>query len=185
MSFVSIFLILVVLAFAAHSWLDSRPPQTRTTPEYNQEKHEAAPQLESDADAERFYDRARSFHENGDLQDAGRLYRETLRMDPGHTDALNNLGVIYICEKDYAAARDSFEKAVLLKPGYVDPCYNLACLYALEGKTGQSLAFLKKAVSLDRSVIDWARRDTDLKKLAGAPEFEEILGTGETRGWTK
>ncbi|MDY6973498.1 MAG: tetratricopeptide repeat protein [Thermodesulfobacteriota bacterium] len=181
MILIFILLILILFAFVAYSWLDSRSPQTRTKPEYGQKEHVAAQQLKSVADAERFYGKARSLHEKGDLQDAGRLYRETLRIDPGHTEALNNLGVIYICEKEYVAARDSFEKAIRLKPGNVDPCYNLACLYALEGKTGQSLAFLKKAVSLDRSVIDWARRDTDLKSLAGVPDFEALLKGGETR----
>jgi len=183
MRVVSILVILILFAFTAYSWLDSRSPQTGATSEYKYAKHAAAPQLESVVDAERFYDRGKSFHKNGDLQDAGRLYQKTLRMDPGHTDALNNLGVIYICEKNYTAARDSFEEAIRLKPGYVDPVYNLACLYALEGKKRQGLAYLKKAVSLDRSAIGWARRDTDLKNLAGVPEFEEMLGSGETRGW--
>ena len=92
-------------------------------------------------------------------------------------DALNNLGVIYIRDKDYLAAQRSFEKAIRLKPGHVDPHYNLACLHAIKGEVKQSLAHLKKAVSLDHSARDWARRDTDLTNLRGVSEFEEIIGT--------
>jgi tetratricopeptide (TPR) repeat protein len=126
-------------------------------------------------DVKESYDRARLFHKNGSLQDAGRLYRETLRVDPGYVDALNNLGVIYIQEKDYLAAQASLEKAIRLKPGYVEPYYNLACLYAIKGEIGESLPYLRKAVSLDQSVRDWARRDTDLENLRGLPEFNEII----------
>lgn len=125
--------------------------------------------------AKESYDRARLFHKSGSLQDAGRLYRETLRVDPGYVDALNNLGILYIQEKDYLAARTSFEKAIRLKPGYVEPYYNLACLYAIKGEIRESLAHLRKAVSLDQSVRDWARMDTDLENLRGLPEFHEII----------
>jgi len=48
----------------------------------------------------------------------------------------------------------------------------------MKGEVKQSLTHLKKAVSLDHSVKDWARRDTDLKNLHGRPEFEEIMGRG-------
>ena len=129
-------------------------------------------------DAKESYERARHFHKSGNLQEAGSLYRETLRVDPGYVDALNNLGVIYIHEQDYPAARISLEKATRLRPGYVEPYYNLACLHAIKGEIEESMAHLKKAVSLDQSVRDWARMDTDLENLRGVPEFEEIIRSG-------
>ena len=89
---------------------------------------------------------------------------------------MNNLGVLYIRDKDYTAAQRSFEKAIQLQPGYVDSYYNLACLYAIKGEARQGLDHLKKAASLDRTAKDWARKDTDLENLRGLPEFEEIIG---------
>ena len=126
--------------------------------------------------AKAFYEKARRFHKRGRLQDAKRFYQEALRLDPGHVDALNNLGVIYIRDNEYLAAQRNFEKAARLKPGYVDAYYNLACLHAIKGEVTQSLAHLKKAVSLDNSARDWARKDTDLENLRGVPEFEAIIG---------
>ena len=96
-------------------------------------------------------------------------------LDPGHVYALNNLGVIYIQEGNYSEAKKSLEDAIQQKPEYVDPYYNLACLYALKGEVMKSLAQLKKAVSLDESVSEWARRDRDLQNLRGVPGFEEIM----------
>jgi len=121
------------------------------------------------------YDRARRFHKEGRLEEARRLYEETLQIDPGYVDALNNLGVIFIGKRDYVAARRSLEKAVRLKPKYAEPFYNLACLNAIRGDIKLALAQLKKAVSLDQSVRDWARKDTDLESLRHLPEFRELM----------
>lgn len=121
------------------------------------------------------YDRARQFHKEGRLEEARRLYEESLRLDPGYVDALNNLGVILIRKRDFVAAQRSLEKAVRLKPKYAEPFYNLACLNAIKGKLKLALAQLKKAVSLDPKVRDWARKDTDLENLKHLPEFKELI----------
>lgn len=126
--------------------------------------------------AKAFYEKAMRFQKRGRLQDAKRFYQEALRLDPGYVDALNNLGVIYIRDKEYTAAQRSFERAVRLKPAYVDAHYNLACLHAIKGEVSQSLAHLKKAVSLDPSARDWARKDTDLQDLRELSEFKAIIG---------
>jgi len=169
-----LFLILISLAFMSYSWWHSKGPNPPPKPE--QPKRAKSLKKDKISTAKAVYGRARDFHKRGRLEDARRLYQETLRLDPGFGDALNNLGVIYIHEKKYPAARRSFEKAIRLKPAYVEPYYNLACLHAIQGEVRQSLVYLKKAVSMDPSVRDWARRDTDLENLSGMPGFEEILG---------
>lgn len=121
------------------------------------------------------YNKAIQYHKKGRLEEARRLYEETLQLDPGYVDALNNLGVIFIGKKDYAAARRNLEKAVRLKPKYAEPFYNLACLNAIKGDVELALAQLKKAVSLNPTVRDWARKDTDLENLRHLPEFKEII----------
>lgn len=172
--------LLISLAFTAYLWLPSRGTQP---PIRQPETPEATPQPESLVSAVALYKRAKFFHKNGRLQEAKRLYEETLDLDPDYVDALNNLGVIHIHDKRYAAARNSFEKAMELEQDYVDPYYNLACLHAIKGEVTQGLAYLKKAVSLDPAAKDWARSDTDLTNLHAVPEFEEIIGkNGELDG---
>jgi len=196
---------LISLAFAAYLWLPStgtqppirepaRPeatpqskpalqaevspqsqpaPQPQVTPQ-----PQATPQPRGVANAAALYEKARVLHRSDRLQEAMRLYEKALSLDPDYVYALNNLGVIHIHNRMYPAARACFEKAIRHRPDYVDSYYNLACLHALEGGVSQSLIHLKKAVSLDQSVKDWARRDADLGNLRGMPEFEEIIGPG-------
>ena len=167
----------VFLAFGLYSWLDSRTSEPlATTPRLSKERPKAALPERKLIDARKIYEKARLFHKRGRLRDARRLYEETLKIDPGYTEALNNLGVIEIREKRYDAARINFQKAIRLNPTYVDPHYNLACLYALTGDLSQGLVHLRKAVSLDNTVREWARKDTDLENLRGMPEFKNIIG---------
>ena len=126
-------------------------------------------------DPETTYERARRFHKEGRIEEAKRLYEETLRLDPGHVDSLNNLGVIFLRKRDYLSAQRSLGKAVRLKPRYAEPYYNLACLNAITGDTKKAMAYLQKAVSLDPTVRDWAQRDTDLETLRQLPEFKELI----------
>ena len=172
-SLVWLFFLLIVLAFTAYLWLPSIRLQP---PDPSPVKPKGVPQPDKLAKAMALFKRARLFHKARRFQMAKQLYEETLSLDPTHIDALNNLGVLYMYDKNYAAAQGHFEKVIALKPDYEDPYYNLACLYALTGEVAQGLAYLNRAVSLDQIVKDWARTDTDLQNLHGLPAFEEIIG---------
>ncbi|MBW1769998.1 MAG: tetratricopeptide repeat protein [Deltaproteobacteria bacterium] len=194
---------LASLAFAAYLWLpsgDTQPPgseparpkatpqlassepaQPKATPQppgSEPARPKATPQQKSVGNVKALYERARVFHKRGRLQEAIRLYERTLSLNPDYVDALNNLGVIHIQNRRYSAARESFAKAIRLRPDYVDSHYNLACVHALEGAVSQSLIHLKRAVSLDQSVKNWARGDADLRNLHGVQGFEQIIGRG-------
>jgi len=169
---VSVFVIL--LAFTLYSWLDLGGKKTISAPQ--NPKPEVSPRPETSVNAKGLYDRARHLYNIGRLKDARRLYQKTLMLDPSYVYALNNLGVIYVQEGNYSEAKKSLEDAIQRRPEYVDPYYNLACLYAFQGEVMKSLAQLRQAVSLDKSVREWARKDRDLQSLRGMPGFEEIIG---------
>lgn len=166
--------LLISLAFTTYLWLPFRGTHT---PIHEPETPEATKRLQSPVSVVGLYEKAKRFQKRGRLQEARRLYEETLNRNPDYVDALNNLGVIHIHDKRYAEAQSSFKKAIGLKPDYVDPYYNLACLHAIKGEVTQSLGYLKKAVSLDPSAKDWAQKDTDLTNLHGVREFERIVGS--------
>jgi tetratricopeptide (TPR) repeat protein len=176
---ISLFCLLILLAFGFYSWLDFKAPPKTSTARMEVKKPVIVEQSQSEDDTKTKYEKARFLHKSGKLGEAKRLYGETLRSDPGYVDALNNLGVIFMYEKNYEAARSSFEKAIRLEPKNVDPYYNLACVCAIADDIKKSLVYLRKAVSLNKVVIDWARKDSDLQRLQGLSEFEKIIGNAE------
>jgi tetratricopeptide (TPR) repeat protein len=121
------------------------------------------------------YSQALALQKEGRLEDAKKLYEGALERSPHLASALNNLGAIYIKEKNYDMARRMLEKAIQTEPGYVDPYYNLACLHALQNDVGRSLAYLKKATSVNEAVRQWAKTDEDLRNLRGHSEYEKII----------
>jgi tetratricopeptide (TPR) repeat protein len=183
---VSVLFVVILLGIASYSriHLGGAPRKAKTGSLLRRPVAPVQPALPvPQKDAKDLFERGMAFHKSGRLKEAKRLYEEALRVDPGGADALNNLGVIGIHERDFGAAQGSFEKAIKLKPGYVDPYYNLACLYALKGELSQGLVHLKKAVSLDQSVKEWARGDTDLRNLWGVPGFQELVRERDPAGF--
>jgi tetratricopeptide (TPR) repeat protein len=165
--------VLVLLAFGFYSWLDSTAPKT-TSAAKDPGPHVASTQKAA-LSAKELYHRARGLQKSGRSKEARGLYQKALTLNPKDVLALNNIGVTYIQEGNYQEALKSFEHALQLKPEYVDPCYNLACLYAIRGEVRKGLDYLRRAILLDESVREWARKDRDLQGLRAVPEFEEIL----------
>ena len=139
-------------------------------------KQEASPQP-LQFDPESLYAQALQKHREGRLEEAGKLYRQVLKKNPRHLQALNNLGVVHLKLKKYRRAIIRFNDALEIKHNYVDAHYNLACLYAQKNDTKQSLFYLKNAMDINPEVREWAIGDNDLKNLADLPEFNKILQT--------
>jgi tetratricopeptide (TPR) repeat protein len=111
----------------------------------------------------------------GKLEEAKELYRKVVKIDQNNVQAFNNLGVIYMGEKQYKRAIMRFNDALNIKHDYPDAYYNLACLYAQENDAARSLLYLKNAIGFNPEVRHWAENDGDLKTMAKLPEFKELL----------
>jgi len=199
--FLTGFLLMVLLAFVGYSWWDhpSLPesiedgvgvgPRAYPSEDRGRRTEDRGRRTEvgSPSSAKRktgrkreniaeSYQKARAFHREGRLPEAGAWYEKVISMDPGHVEALNNRGVLHLHKKNYSAARKCFEKAIRLKPDYVDPYYNLACVSSIEGQVKQGLLYLGKAISMDPGVKGWAQKDPDLDLLRTSPRFREMVG---------
>lgn len=109
------------------------------------------------------------------VKEAEAIYIEILGGDPGHIASLNDIGALYLHEGRFSDAIINLEKAVRLKPSFVTPCYNLACAYALNNEPEKGMAYLKKAVDIDKEVKGWAKNDPDLKNLRGQSGFMVLI----------
>jgi len=151
------------------------------TPQQGEAKASAAAgqKLQDDkkaADIKRRHEEAALAQRNGKFSTAKILYGEILTLDADNVEALNNLGVVYLAEKKGDKALALFRQAVLRKRDYVDPYYNMACFYAQKNDVEQSLWYLKMAISIDKDVINWVKKDVDMKKVVASPKFKEIDG---------
>jgi len=128
------------------------------------------------AEIKRRQEEAALAQRSGNFSTAKTLYGEILTIDEDNVEALNNLGVVYLAEKKGDKALALFRRAVLLKRDYLDPYYNMACLYAQKNDIDQSLWYLKMAISIDKEVMNWVKKDADMKKVVASPKFKEIDG---------
>ena len=68
-------------------------------------------------------------------------YSKLLQLSPKHTDALNNLGMVFYKQGDFARSVENYEKAVELEPGFADAHYNLANAFKQTGKLRKATKF--------------------------------------------
>ena len=127
------------------------------------------------AKSEALFAQALDRQRKGKLEEAKLLYRKVVKIDQYNVKAFNNLGVIYMSEKNYKRAIMRINDAIKIKHDYPDAHYNLACLYAQKNDVPQSLFYLKNAIDFNPEVRKWAKNDGDLKALANLPEFKKLL----------
>jgi tetratricopeptide (TPR) repeat protein len=127
------------------------------------------------ADVQALFVRAVAKQAEGKLAEAKELYATVISNSPGHVQAKNNLGVIYMNQKNYKAAEKLFKEALVIKPKYVDVHYNLACLYAQKKEYARSFHYLKTAIGINPEVRNWAKNDNDLKELSKYPDFNNLM----------
>jgi tetratricopeptide (TPR) repeat protein len=83
-----------------------------------------------DANFQTTYEKARRFYEEGDYEQAERLYHLILKTNPkGYADVFNKLGIIHHRKRKLDKAAEFFEKALSLNPKYTEASLNLAVTY--------------------------------------------------------
>lgn len=107
------------------------------------------------------------------------LYRQIIAANPGHVDALNNLGVILMSGGKTEEAVDLFNRAISLKPEFADAYYNLACSYAKLNRPDEGLKYLEHAILIKPDLAAFAGRDGDLQNLRSSPKFKQVINKKE------
>ena len=68
-------------------------------------------------------------HQESKTNIAQNLYNQVLKIDPNHTDANNNLGLIFQKLGENQKAIGCFEKAISINPNYTDAHNNLGTVF--------------------------------------------------------
>jgi tetratricopeptide (TPR) repeat protein len=88
-------------------------------------------------------------HGAGDSADAEECYRQVLRKEPGHADALHLLGVLASQKGDYAESARLIRSAIQRNPKVSQYHGNLGNTFQLQGSLTEAIESYKKALSLE------------------------------------
>lgn len=84
--------------------------------------------------------------------EAGALaaFQKALALAPGSVRTHNNLGNLYLSEKQIGLAEKEFRTALRLNPRDRDSCFNLASLLMARGRPQEAIAYFKRVHPADR-----------------------------------
>lgn len=86
-----------------------------------------------------------------------------------------NIGLIYLSLRRYEEAEKYFDELLKDSPKNPDIWFYKACLESLRNDKIKSIKFLKHAIELDKSILDKAKDEEDLKNIRDSKEFTELL----------
>ncbi len=108
-------------------------------------------------------------------EDALTACDKAIELNPDYVDAWNNKGVALRNLGRLEEAIIAFDQAIKLKPDYASAWYNKACLYSMEDDKDKALENLAKAVELDVSNKEEAKKEKDFERLWEDEEFKRIV----------
>ena len=102
---------------------------------------------------EQIFNSAVENYEKKNFEDAKNLYQKILKVNPNHTEANYNLGLIFQQFKKYIKAKNFYEKAIQIKPNYVAAHNNLGLVFKeLEDMKNAKRSY-EKAIKIDPNCV--------------------------------
>ncbi len=98
-----------------------------------------------------FYKKALTYQKGNNFKQAIRMYREVLKNNPAHQDALLNIGVCYIKKSEFSNAIIYLEKLKKLPSESCEGLINLAVAQIEVGRFDKSLVCLNEAETLTKN----------------------------------
>ena len=99
--------------------------------------------------AEKCYQRATTYHDLGEFEQAITEYKKVIALDPNSRIIYNKLGVAYSELKQYDAALDAYQKELALSPIAAEPHYNIGLVYLKQGNLLRAAEAFKRAIAID------------------------------------
>ena len=88
-------------------------------------------------------------HQEGKTNIAQELYNQTLKINPNHSQALNNLGMIFQGLGENQKAKECYRKATEVDPNYAMAHNNLGGIFGALGKNQKAKECFEKSIELN------------------------------------
>ena len=95
-----------------------------------------------------------AYHQQMLLDKAKRHYEQALKINPGYSEAINNLGTIYYAKKSYRRAIVEYKRALQLTPNSASIHSNLGTGYFARKRYKEAAGEYQIALSLDPDVFE-------------------------------
>lgn len=102
-------------------------------------------------DASRLFAAAVAAHREGNFAYARTSYERVLTMAPGDVDAMNNLALLMLANREYDGAERLLRRAVSLAPRNAGVWSNLGTVLRERGQSADAIAAFQHALSIDPS----------------------------------
>ena len=98
---------------------------------------------------DQIFNLAFKYHKENNLNGAAELYNQILKINPNHSFALNNLGLIFNQLGENEKAKIYFEKAIITDSNYADPHNNLGIIFQDLGENKKAKDCYEKAIEIN------------------------------------
>lgn len=100
-------------------------------------------------DQQHLFSEALRYHQCGEFEQAERLYRETMRIDPRHSHALHLLGVVAMQQGRHDESIENIRRALELDSTSAQIHNNLAAALRARGDYEDAIVYYRRAIELD------------------------------------
>ncbi|MYF97615.1 tetratricopeptide repeat protein, partial [Candidatus Poribacteria bacterium] len=85
----------------------------------------------------------------GKIEEAIKVYSQTIDLNPQHAFAYNNRGIAYDKKFEINIALEDYNKAILLKDDFVEVYFNRGTIFGKTGESDKAIEDFDKAIQLD------------------------------------
>ena len=130
-------------------------------------------------DADSYYQLAKLYLDNEDIENAVIHFQKTIRLNPSHVMAHFDLGTVYSRQEKNDDAIKEWQEVAAHSPNFMQAYYNLGLAYGKAGLQGKATIFLEMALKIVQNQGDSRgerRIQQELERLQGVDEFLILLG---------
>jgi tetratricopeptide (TPR) repeat protein len=132
----------------------ARRPEAMSQLQLDEKASASAPEVHDTADtAESAFTKARKAESDGQWDQAIHRYRQAIALNPALLEARNNLGTLFIHQRQIAAAIEEFQAALAIDSNYALARNNLGSAYLLRGEEGRAIQEFLAAIHLDGAYV--------------------------------
>ncbi|MDQ7055401.1 MAG: tetratricopeptide repeat protein [Persephonella sp.] len=114
----------------------------------------------------RLADLGNTYLDKGLFEQSVKAFKKAVKLNKNCGECYIDMGIALKEMEKYEAAIQCYQKASQINPDIKGlALYNTACIYAIQGKNKKAKELLEEAFKLDKTLIEYAKTDPEVKHL--------------------